>query len=150
MRDVPPAPDIEEAVAFPEDGGCFGCSAANAAGLQLRFRRRGARVMADCRIADRFHGAPGIVHGGIVATLLDEISCAAAVFTRDRRVVTGELSVRYRRPCPVETPLRLSAEVTDAAHPRYLVIAAEVRAGDELLACSTSKFFVAAGGVTAP
>jgi acyl-coenzyme A thioesterase PaaI-like protein len=150
MSDRHPQPETEEPIAFPEDGGCFGCSAHNAAGLQLRFRRRGEVVLADCRVADHFHGAPGIAHGGIVASLLDEISCAAAVFTRGRRVVTGELSVRYRRPCPVEAPLRLSAQVTDAQHPRYFVIAAEVRAGDEVLARSTGKFFFARDDVTAP
>lgn len=144
-----PAAD-DEPLSFPDDGGCFGCSPRNPAGLSLRFHRRGAVVVADCRVAEHFHGAPGIAHGGIVATLLDEISCAAAFFTRGQRVVTGELSVRYRRPCPVAVPLRLSARVSDAQHPRYLVIAAEVRAGEEVLAQSTGKFFFATNAVTAP
>lgn len=150
MNDPRTPPPGEEPVVFDEDGGCFGCSAHNAAGLRLRFRRRGEVVVADCRVADHFHGAPGIAHGGIVATLLDEISCAAAFFTRGRRVVTGELNVRYRRPCPVEMPLHLSAQVTDAAHSRYFVVAAEVRAGDDVLAQSTGKFFFAKDDVTAP
>jgi uncharacterized protein (TIGR00369 family) len=126
---------------FPSDGGCFGCSAANPAGLQVRFRRHGGRVYAEYTVPDRFHGAPGIVHGGIVATLLDEVSCAAAVFVRDARVATGELSIRYRRPCPVEIPLRLEARVTDAAHARYLVIEAQITQDGEVLARSTGKFF---------
>jgi uncharacterized protein (TIGR00369 family) len=147
-RDTPEA--AEEPVFFTEDGGCFGCSNGNAAGLQLRFRRRGQVVVADCRVADRFHGAPGVAHGGIVAALLDEVSCAAATFTRGRRVVTGELTVRYHQPCPVEAPLQLSARVTDDRHPRYLVIGAEVRAGDELLAHSSGKFFVSKDEVSAP
>jgi len=138
----------DEPVVFPADGGCFGCSADNPDGLQMRFRRRGDVVVADHVVADRFHGAPGIVHGGIVATLLDEVSCAAAVFTRDGRVVTGELLIRYRRPCPVETPLALSARVVADDHPRYLVIDAELRCGDEVVAQSSGKFFLAA--VVAP
>ena len=150
MADMRADQPADEPVAFDEDGGCFGCSAHNPAGLRLRFRRRGESVVADCRLADHFHGAPGVAHGGIVATLLDEISCAAAYFTRGRRVVTGELIVRYRRPCPVESPLSLSAHVTDAQHPRYIVIAAEVRAGDEVLARSSGKFFFATDDVTAP
>ena len=150
MADVTADRATEDPVSFDEDGGCFGCSAQNPAGLRLSFRRRGDVVVADCRVADHFHGAPGIAHGGIVATLLDEISCAAAYFTRGRRVVTGELNVRYRRPCPVESPLNLSARATDAQHPRYLVIAAEVRVGDEVLAESSGKFFFARDDVTAP
>ena len=126
---------------FPDDGGCFGCSPSNPAGMQLRFRRDGARVLSTCRVPDRFHGAPGIAHGGIVATLLDEVSCAAAVFVGDVFVVTGELAVRYLAPVPVETPLELEAEIVRRTHPRYAEIAACVRLGDTVLARSTGKFF---------
>jgi uncharacterized protein (TIGR00369 family) len=126
---------------FPgDDGGCFGCSASNATGLQLRFQRDGRSIVARFTVPDRFHGAPGVCHGGIVATMMDEISCAVAVFIHDRRVVTGELSVRYRRPCPVETALELSARMT-GEHPRYMTIDAEIRRDGELLARSTGKFF---------
>lgn len=104
---MPVPEDIE--LSFPADGGCFGCSS----GLQLRFRRRGDAIQASVTVADRFHGAPGVTHGGIVATLLDEVSCAAAVFLRDRHVVTGELTVRYSRPCPVEVRLELAAQVVE-------------------------------------
>ena len=132
----------EEELTIPFDGGCFGCSTANPQGLQMRFRRRGDSIVATFTVADRFHGAPGIVHGGIVATMMDEVSCVAAVFVRDRRVVTGELSVRYRRPCPVEQPLELEARVT-GEHPRYFVIEADLRREGEVLAHSTGKFFFA-------
>jgi uncharacterized protein (TIGR00369 family) len=138
MRRVPAPEDVE--LAFPADGGCFGCSSSNPVGLQLRFRRRGDAIHSSATVADRFHGAPGIAHGGIVATLLDEVSCAAAVFLRDRHVVTGELAVRYAKPCPVEVPLELSAQVVDETS-RYFVIEGEVRRGEELLARSTGKFF---------
>lgn len=142
--------DLDESlpVTFDDDGGCFGCSAANPAGLRLTFRRRGEEVLAEHVVAEHFHGAPGVVHGGIVAALLDEISCAAATFTRGGHVMTGELTIRYRRPCPVATPLALSARVVADDHPRYLIIEAEVRGGDALLASSRGKFFRASG--TAP
>jgi acyl-coenzyme A thioesterase PaaI-like protein len=127
-------------LSFPEDGGCFGCSASNPIGLRLRFRRRGDTVTARHAIADHFHGAPGIAHGGIVATLLDEASCAAVFFVQERFVVTGELTVRYLRPCPVAKPLDFSARAT-GEHPRYAVVEAEVKDGDVVLARSTGKFF---------
>lgn len=135
-----PAPEGVE-LSFPEDGGCFGCSPSNTSGMQLRFRRDGSRVRAGYRIPDRFHGAPGIAHGGIVAAILDEVSCAAAVFVADRFVVTGELVIRYERPVPVETPLELEAEIVGQTHARYAEIEARVRRGDALLARSTGKFF---------
>jgi len=130
-----------EELVFPRDGGCFGCSDSNPAGLRLRFWRRGDVVVSPIAIDDRFHGAPGIAHGGIVATILDEISCAAAVFVADRFVVTGELVVRYSRPVPTETPLEIDAEIVGQSHARYAEIAANVRQGDMLLARSVGKFF---------
>jgi len=126
---------------FPADGGCFGCSADNPDGLQMSFRRHGDEIEARYLVADRFHGAPGVVHGGIVATLLDEISCALAVFVLDRHVVTGELTVRYERPVPVEHGLVLRARVVDQGHARYAQIEGEVRDGDLVLARSRGKFF---------
>jgi acyl-coenzyme A thioesterase PaaI-like protein len=123
------------------DGGCFGCSKSNPDGLHLRFFRQGQEVTAVYTIPARFHGAPGIAHGGIVATILDEFSCAAAVFVAGTRVVTGELRIRYEKPCPVERELTLRSRVSDASHARYLVIEAEVVLDGQRLAASSGKFF---------
>jgi len=123
------------------DGGCFGCSRSNEAGLHLRFFRDGDRVRTTYRIPDKFHGAPGIAHGGIVATILDELSCAAAVFLENVRVVTGELNVRYEQPCPVEQDLEVRAFVASRQHPRYLVIEAEILREGRRLVRSSGKFF---------
>ena len=77
----------------------------------------------------------------VVATVLDEISCAAAVFLLDRFVVTGELVVRYHRPVPVEAPLELEAAIHSRAHARYVEVEARVRQDGALLARSLGKFF---------
>ena len=144
-----PVPENVE-LTFPEDGGCFGCSPENPAGLRLRFRRLGERVVARHTIADRFHGAPGVAHGGIVATVLDEVSCAAITFLADRRVMTGELTVRYERPCPTEVPLEMSATITDRSHPRYWIVEAVVTHDSVAVARSRGKFFLRDGAPVAP
>jgi acyl-coenzyme A thioesterase PaaI-like protein len=133
-------PETDE-LRFPLDGGCFGCSPSNPAGLRMTFRREGDRIVARYTIPDQFHGAPGIAHGGIVAALLDEVSCAAIHFLRGRFVVTGELSVRYRAPCPVEQPLVLGAWFVAEGHVRYAVVDADVRQDGVVVAHSTGKFF---------
>jgi acyl-coenzyme A thioesterase PaaI-like protein len=139
----------DQDLVFPLDGGCFGCSQSSPVGLRLRFRRRGDTVTARYAVPDRFHGAPGIAHGGIVATILDEVSCAVVFFVRAQAVVTGELTVRYLEPCPVETPLEISARVV-SEHSRYLVIEGEVRQGEALLARSSGRFFPQARPESAP
>ena len=136
-----PLPPENQDLDFPDDAGCFACSDANPMGLQLGpFRRYGERILARFSVPDPFHGPPGVVHGGIVATILDEVSVAVALLVHERKVLTGELSVRYRRPCPVEKPLELSAWRTET-QTRYFVIVAEARDNGELLAQSTGKFF---------
>ena len=129
-------------IVFPfGDGGCFGCSKSNPDGLQLRIFRDGDQVTASYTVPDRFHGAPGIAHGGIVATILDEFSCAAAVALAGTRVVTGELQVRYEKPCPVDRELEVRARIRSAEHARYFVIEAEIAMDGQRLVRSTGKFF---------
>ena len=146
---MPPVPEHVE-LTFPDDGGCFGCSPTNPRGLALRFRREGEEIHARYTIADAFHGAPGIAHGGIVATLLDEVSCALVALVLDRHVVTGELSVRYERSVPVETPLELVARAASREHPRYVVVDGEVRRDGLRLARSTGRFFYQQRAYAAP
>jgi len=106
----------------------------------MQFERDGDLLRARHVVRAEFHGAPGVAHGGVVATMLDEVSCALLFTIRGHYVVTGELSVRYERPCPVEQPLELVARVA-GERPKYLIVEAEVRDGETVLARSTGKFF---------
>ena len=66
------------------------------------------QVQATVTIPDRFRSYPGVVHGGIVATILDEVSGRAIMLaTGDDNAffVTAKMEVRYRRATPVNTPL---------------------------------------------
>ena len=76
-----------------------------------------------------------------MATLLDEVSCAVAALVLDQRVVTGELSVRYEQPVPVEVPLVVVARAASQSHPRYVVVESEVRRDGARLTRGTGKFF---------
>jgi len=58
-------------------------------------------------------GAPGIIHGGIQGTLLDEAMCMAVYAKRGVGVVTGELTVRYRKPVPSGTPLVVRSHIRE-------------------------------------
>ena len=94
---------------------CFVCGVENPAGLHITFFETEpptpdlpVEVRAEITVPQRFQGYPGIVHGGIIATMLDEVS-SRTVFRGDplRFVVTAKMNVRYRKPIPVETPLKL-------------------------------------------
>jgi uncharacterized protein (TIGR00369 family) len=82
---------------------CFGCGGANARGMQLTFEQDDAarRIRGSFRLSADYQGGTGFVHGGIVATLLDEVMAKVSRFEGDH-AVTGELTVEYVRPVPVD------------------------------------------------
>ncbi|MEO0068998.1 MAG: PaaI family thioesterase [candidate division WOR-3 bacterium] len=80
---------------------CFACGKNNPDGLKLPIEvdETGARF--TYKIPRKYEGWSGIAHGGIIATLLDELM-AWAVRPRGYRTVTAEMTVRFRKPVPVE------------------------------------------------
>lgn len=95
----------------PNSYGCFICGLGNAIGLKMIFEedRERNEVRADLVVPEGYRSYPGVVHGGIVATILDETSGRAIMLeTRDDNAffVTARMTVRYRQPTPTNTPLR--------------------------------------------
>jgi len=89
---------------------CFVCGVQNPSGLHMHFYNIGpGEVEADYTVSETYNGYPGIVHGGIIASMLDETM--GRVFMEGdptRFMVTAELKIRYRLPVPVNTPLRIA------------------------------------------
>ena len=84
---------------------CFGCGPGHPGGLHVRCFKSPDGVLSPVIVAREYEGPPGAVHGGIVAAYLDEILGGAVVRATGRAAVTGELTVRYVKPVPSETPL---------------------------------------------
>src|SRR5690348_14148107 len=89
---------------------CFVCGARNLSGLRLTFRREGEQVVAEFLPGEAFEGFPGVVHGGILASLLDETLARTAAFSQ-QWVMTGRLEIRYRRPALIGQLLRITGQV---------------------------------------
>jgi acyl-coenzyme A thioesterase PaaI-like protein len=123
------------------DSRCFGCAHDNPRGLGMVFVRDGRDTTSALSLSQEYEGAPGYAHGGIIATMLDELSCAAVVFATWRFIVTGELAVRYRSPVAIKSPLLVRGRITDASHERYAVVEAEVVLQGQVAATSKGKFF---------
>jgi len=85
---------------------CFACGGANPRGMQLTFEQDDAarRIRGAFRVGAEYEGGSGFVHGGIIATLLDEVMAKVSRFAQDR-AVTAELTVEYKSPVPVDTDL---------------------------------------------
>jgi acyl-coenzyme A thioesterase PaaI-like protein len=78
----------------------------------LDVRRVDGGVVAEVTLGLAYEGPPGYVHGGMSALLLDQLLGSAAVVA-GLWGMTARLELEYRRPVPLETPLRLRAGVVD-------------------------------------
>ncbi len=90
-----------------------------------------------------FEGAPGCVHGGFVAALLDEALGMATIFSGGPGM-TGELTTRFRHHTPVATPLRVEARL-DSVDGRKMYTSGELYCGD-LAVVEASGLFIAVQG----
>lgn len=121
---------------------CFGCGPAHEIGLRVRCFAGDGEVLSPIVVPRIYAGPPGAAHGGIVAAYLDEVLAAAAVHHTNRLHVTGELSVRYVRPTPVERPLLGRGRAT-AATGRYVAVEGTLEDLEtrEVVARATARFF---------
>ncbi len=88
---------------------CFVCGIENPVGLKLVFFDNGDdEVRCTYTFPKHFEGFPGVGHGGIVATILDEtVGRVGMINNQDRFMMTVKLEVKYRNPVPIETPLEI-------------------------------------------
>jgi acyl-coenzyme A thioesterase PaaI-like protein len=124
------------------DHGCFGCGRLNPHGLKLEFSLAadGREVVTSFTPAAEHEGYAGIVHGGIVTAVLDEVM-AWALYARGIWAVTGRIEVRFRRPLEVGVATRAIGRLVSERGP-VISTAAEVRrqADDRVLAEATATF----------
>jgi uncharacterized protein (TIGR00369 family) len=90
---------------------CFGCGPASPAGLHLEFMlAEDGSVVCLPTVPDRFEGPPGYLHGGIIATLLDE-AMSKSVRARGLAAMTRQMEIGYLRPVHSATPFRLEGRL---------------------------------------
>ena len=126
---------------------CFGCGPTNPAGLRLRFIESDEGVEVEYTVPSHLQGAAGIVHGGIQATLLDETLCMTAYAKAGTPVFTGELTVRYLRPVPTETALRVYGRIVEAKAKGWIIEGAITLAATAAeLTRARGRFFAQSSG----
>lgn len=89
---------------------CFGCGRDNPAGLKLNFTWDGEQAEADFTPGDLHQGWPGIIHGGITCSLLDEAMAYVAYF-HGFKGLTARTEIRLHAPLPVGEPLHVTARL---------------------------------------
>ncbi|MEU9640300.1 PaaI family thioesterase [Streptomyces tendae] len=92
---------------------CFGCSPHNRIGLALEmFRLADGRLATDITFSDDYASYPGVVHGGIVSVLVDELMGDLIALDRGLLAFSVTLRTKFLRPLRIGTPYRAIARIT--------------------------------------
>jgi uncharacterized protein (TIGR00369 family) len=120
---------------------CFACGPKNPIGLKLKFDWDGKEVKASFTPGEYHQGWAGLVHGGIMTSLLDEAMSYAALYNGVNSL-TARMQVRFKRPLPIYEPLIVTGTVTKKTR-RLVETRAELKLADgTLVAESTATMFI--------
>ncbi len=126
---------------LPHTAGCLVCGRHNPHGLRLSLHVDPATgiVTVDFTPQAEHIGFDGIVHGGVVATIVDEAMVWAATWMGRRFCVCGEMSVRFRKPLAVGERVQIAAQV-EFSRPRLIETTAKMTGAGGLLATASGKY----------
>ncbi|MCB9696282.1 MAG: PaaI family thioesterase [Alphaproteobacteria bacterium] len=119
---------------FGEEQMCFGCGPHNHHGLQLRFFREGDHVVTtlDHQHA-HWQGPPNILHGGLQATLADEVGAWTLVGLLGRFGLTSSGQIRWIRPARIDAPIEGRGELVSQTGPSVTVRVTLLQDGKRIL-----------------
>jgi acyl-coenzyme A thioesterase PaaI-like protein len=132
---------LNQKLAVREDHWCFGCGRENPIGLKMEFYEAAdGSVFADWTPQRVHQGYEGIVHGGLITSVLDEVM-GWANYVRKLWAVTGTINVRFRKPVGIGDEVRVRAWV-ESINGRKVDVRAELRrlTDDQLLADASAIF----------
>ncbi len=101
MTSVPLDPLI-----FGEDQTCFGCSPTHPTGLRMGFAREGDVIVTELVPGEGHQGPPGIMHGGLVTTLADELAAWVIIGVLGKFGFTAAIECKILKPLRVGIPVQ--------------------------------------------
>lgn len=129
-------------IELPHTNGCLVCGRENPQGLKLSLQVDPDSGLVTTNFTPTAHhiGFEGIIHGGVIATVLDEAMVWAATWKGRRFCVCGELTVRFRNAVRPGDQLRIEA-VVEFSRPKLIECAGKVfDAAGKLLATGSGKY----------
>ena len=121
---------------------CFGCGQANPAGLKLEFSLApDGAVVSAANVSDNYEGPPGYLHGGIIATLLDE-AMSKANRAQGVTAMTRQMQIEYLKPVPSGSPIRIEGRVTRSEGRKHWTTA-QILNADGIVLAQASGLFIA-------
>ena len=123
---------------------CFACGELNDVGLHLRLNLESGRCWTELQMPRRFEGWEGIIHGGILCTILDEVM-AWALVEHDNWGVTARMSIDFRKPVTVGQAIRAEGWITESRR-RIQVTAGRIVDSEGVELAVAEATYVAASG----
>lgn len=124
---------------------CFGCSPDNHHGLKLEFwyDEELKTVEAKWNPADYLQGYTGVLHGGIQATIMDEIASWAIYVVLETAGVTSKMEIRYLKPVLISNGMITIKATSIQAEKRLADVKVELYDGNNLLCAeATVQYFI--------
>lgn len=123
------------------DAHCFGCSQQNPYGLKMRFYTDDTALYSWLSVPPHLCGWDGIVHGGVLSTMLDEIMGWSAIYSLRRIVMTKTMTVDFFKPVYIEDKLRVEGRVIEQTSEREAILEAKIYKDDNILCAQTRGIF---------
>jgi len=119
---------------------CVVCGFGNGNGLHLEFDADDdGSVAATFQCDEAFEGYSGILHGGVISSILDG-AMGNCMFAHGRATVTVEMTTRFRHTVATGQQATVSARITRNSHPLYLLEAEIIQEG-EIKATAKGKYY---------
>jgi len=125
---------------YPDTHHCFLCGDQNPTGFKMTFREENDDTVSEAVIPSQYQGFDGVVHGGIVATFLDEIM-AQALKKSGQKAMTGTLTVKYRKPCRTYEKIQIRGRIVEI-NGRIIKAQGEIIQDQEIVAEGEGIFVV--------
>jgi len=131
---------------LPSYSGCFFCGKGNPIGVKLDIYVDGGEVKASFTLPDLYEGYKGMIHGGILSGVLDEVMWWAASWEGRRASLTVEMRVRYLKPAPTKEQYLAVARVTSPSQ-RIISTEGEIRRldGGEVCVVAEGRYYLLSG-----
>lgn len=128
--------------ALPGFGNCFGCAQDHLKGLRLALRESEGKVSAEIRLGVEYESFPGVIHGGIVATILDEVMARACLQARGFPAMTAGMRLRYVQVMKPNEPYVAQGEVLSSDGNLVRAHGTLQTAGGTLVAAADATFYL--------
>jgi uncharacterized protein (TIGR00369 family) len=120
---------------------CFGCSQRNAYGLRMKFFTDERSLFSWVTVPGHLCGWDNLVHGGVLAAILDETMGWTAIHFLKKFALTQAMTVEFHKPVPIDEEIRVEGKVLEVTRKREAVVEGHLYKGENTLCAKSTGTF---------